>query len=81
MSREQSEKCRQTRGSVAGYEVISVRTRLEDGSYHDVDSSRMALETCARDCVRETFKKADSALLEPSMKVEVDRACASRLAN
>ena len=59
-------------GPVAGYEVIGVHMRLEDGSYHDVDSSTMAFEICARDCFRETFKKADPVLLEPIMKVEVE---------
>ncbi len=60
------------KGPVAGYEVIGVQMRLEDGSYHDVDSSTMAFEICARDCFRETFKKADPVLLEPIMKVEVE---------
>jgi elongation factor G len=60
------------KGPVAGYEVIGVKMRLEDGSYHDVDSSTMAFEICARDCFRETFKKADPVLLEPIMKVEVE---------
>jgi elongation factor G len=60
------------KGPVAGYEVIGVHMRLEDGSYHDVDSSTMAFEICARDCFRETFKKADPVLLEPIMKVEVE---------
>jgi len=32
----------------------------------------MAFEICARDCFRETFKKADPVLLEPIMKVEVE---------
>ncbi|MCA1685452.1 MAG: elongation factor G, partial [Planctomycetia bacterium] len=45
---------------------------LQDGSYHDVDSSTMAFEICARDCFRETFRKADPVLLEPIMKVEVE---------
>ena len=45
---------------------------LEDGSYHDVDSSDMAFQICARDCFRETFRKADPVLLEPIMKVEVE---------
>ena len=43
-----------------------------DGSYHDVDSSDMAFQICARDCFRETFRKADPVLLEPIMKVEVE---------
>jgi elongation factor G len=60
------------KGPVAGYEVMGVQMRLEDGSYHDVDSSTMAFEICARDCFRETFKKADPVLLEPIMKVEVE---------
>jgi elongation factor G len=60
------------KGPVAGYEVIGVHMRLEDGSYHDVDSSTMAFEICARDCFREAFKKADPVLLEPIMKVEVE---------
>ena len=63
---------RSTKGPVAGYEVMGVQMRLEDGSYHDVDSSTMAFEICARDCFRETFKKADPVLLEPIMKVEVE---------
>ena len=45
---------------------------LTDGSYHDVDSSDMAFQICARDCFRETFRKADPVLLEPIMKVEVE---------
>ncbi len=60
------------KGPVAGYEVMGVHMRLEDGSYHDVDSSTMAFEICARDCFRETFKKAEPVLLEPIMKVEVE---------
>jgi elongation factor G len=60
------------KGPVAGYEVIGVHMLLEDGSYHDVDSSTMAFEICARDCFRETFRKADPVLLEPIMLVEVE---------
>ncbi|MFI5460359.1 MAG: elongation factor G [Isosphaerales bacterium] len=60
------------KGPVAGYEVMGVQMRLEDGSYHDVDSSTMAFEICARDCFRETFKKSAPVLLEPIMKVEVE---------
>ena len=61
-----------SKGPVAGYEVMGVKMVLEDGSYHDVDSSTMAFEICARDCFRETFRKADPVLLEPIMKVEVE---------
>jgi elongation factor G len=60
------------KGPVAGYEVIGVKMILQDGSYHDVDSSTMAFEIAARDCFRETFRKAQPVLLEPIMKVEVE---------
>ncbi|WP_337175208.1 elongation factor G [Paludisphaera sp.] len=60
------------KGPVAGYEVMGVQMTLDDGSYHDVDSSTMAFEICARDCFRETFRKAEPVLLEPIMIVEVE---------
>jgi elongation factor G len=60
------------KGPLAGYEVIGVKMILQDGTYHDVDSSDMAFQICARDCFRETFRKADPVLLEPVMKVEVE---------
>ena len=60
------------KGPVAGYEVIGVKMVLQDGSSHDVDSSDMAFQICARDCFRETFRKAQPVLLEPIMKVEVE---------
>jgi elongation factor G len=60
------------KGPLAGYEVLGVKMLLQDGSYHDVDSSDMAFQICARDCFRETFRKADPVLLEPIMKVEVE---------
>ena len=60
------------KGPVAGYEVIGVKMTLQDGSYHDVDSSDMAFQICARDCFRETFRKSEPVLLEPIMKVEVE---------
>ena len=60
------------KGPVAGFEVLGVKMVLLDGSYHDVDSSDMAFQICARDCFRETFRKADPVLLEPIMRVEVE---------
>ncbi len=60
------------KGPVAGYEVLGVKMVLTDGKYHDVDSSDMAFQICARDCFRETFRRADPVLLEPVMKVEVE---------
>jgi elongation factor G len=60
------------KGPLAGYPIVGVKCVLEDGSYHDVDSSDMAFQTCARGCFRETFLKMKPALLEPIMKLEVE---------
>jgi elongation factor G len=61
-----------SKGPLAGYPIVGVRCVLEDGSYHDVDSSDMAFQICARNCFRETFLKMKPVLLEPVMKVEVE---------
>ncbi|HUY31177.1 MAG TPA: elongation factor G [Pirellulales bacterium] len=60
------------KGPLAGYPIVGVKAILEDGSYHDVDSSDMAFQTCARNCFRETFLKTKPVLLEPVMKFEVE---------
>ncbi len=60
------------KGPVAGYPIVGVKLILEDGSYHDVDSSDMAFQICARGCFRETFLKTDPVLLEPIMKIEIE---------
>lgn len=59
-------------GPVAGYEIVGVRMCLDDGSYHQVDSSEMAFRTAAKNAFRETFSKAKPVLLEPVMLVEVE---------
>jgi elongation factor G len=58
-------------GILAGYPVVDVRCTLVDGSYHDVDSSEMAFRICASMAFKEAARKADPALLEPLMDVEV----------
>jgi elongation factor G len=60
------------KGPVAGFPIIGVKADLEDGSFHDVDSSDMAFQTCARNCFRETFLKMKPVLLEPVMKMEIE---------
>jgi elongation factor G len=60
------------KGPLCECEVVNVQMVLEDGSYHDVDSSEMAFNVCAFDCMRETLKKAKIGLLEPIMKLEVE---------
>jgi len=58
-------------GVLAGFPVVDLKVRLIDGKYHDVDSSALAFEICARQCLREALQKAKPVLLEPIMKVEV----------
>jgi elongation factor G len=61
-----------TKGTVAGYPVVRFKVTLEDGSYHDVDSSDRAFQIAAKDCFREYFKRTKPALLEPIMKIEIE---------
>src|SRR5258708_7785090 len=60
-----------TTGVLAGYPLTSMKVRVFDGSYHDVDSDAMSFEICARSGYREAGRKAKPILLEPIMKVEV----------
>ncbi len=58
-------------GSLVGFPIIDFEINLYDGAYHDVDSSALAFEICARGAMREVAQKAGIKLLEPIMKVEV----------
>jgi elongation factor G len=60
------------KGPLGEYEVVGVRMRLQDGSYHDVDSSEMAFKIAGIGCMRESLRKADMTLQEPIMKLEVE---------
>jgi elongation factor G len=60
------------KGPVAGFPIIGVRALLQDGSYHDVDSSDMAFQVCGRNCFNETFLNTKPVLLEPVMKMEIE---------
>jgi elongation factor G len=58
-------------GIYAGYPVVDVKVTLFDGSFHDVDSSEMAFKIAGSMAIKDAFHKADPAILEPIMKVEV----------
>ena len=60
-----------TNGPLAGFPVESMRVRIFDGSFHQVDSDGMSFELCAKSGFREAGKKAKTVILEPIMKVEV----------
>jgi elongation factor G len=58
-------------GVLAGYPIEDVKVTLFDGSYHDVDSSEMAFKIAGSMGFKEGALKANPAILEPIMKVEV----------
>jgi elongation factor G len=58
-------------GVLAGYEMVDIAVVLEDGSYHEVDSSEMAFKIAGSMAFKEACGKASPKLLEPIMKVEV----------
>jgi elongation factor G len=60
------------KGCLAEFPVVQTKFVLDDGSYHEVDSSDRAFQTAARDCFRETFPKTKPVLLEPIMRVEIE---------
>ena len=45
-------------GVVAGFPVVDLKVTLIDGKYHDVDSSALAFEICARQCLKEALQRA-----------------------
>jgi len=59
-------------GVLAGYPVVDVKVTLYDGSYHDVDSNENAFKMAASMAFKDGMRKADPALLEPMMAVEVE---------
>ena len=58
-------------GVLAGFPVVDVKVTLNDGSYHEVDSSEMAFKIAGSMAFKEACRKADPAILEPIMKVSV----------
>ena len=58
-------------GVLAGFPMVGVKAILLDGAYHEVDSSEMAFKIAGSMILKEAARKADPALLEPIMAVEV----------
>lgn len=58
-------------GVLAGYPMVDVKATLEDGAYHEVDSSEMAFKIAGNMVFKEGAKKANPVILEPIMDVEV----------
>ena len=58
-------------GILGGFPVVGVHATVYDGSYHEVNSSEMAFKVAGSLAFKDAMKKADPALLEPIMKVDV----------
>ncbi len=58
-------------GVLAGYPMVDLKVTLQDGAYHEVDSSEMAFKMAGRMVFKEAAARANPTLLEPMMAVEV----------
>ena len=58
-------------GFLAGFPLVNIKATLEDGAYHEVDSSEMAFKVAGSQALKEAVAKAKPVLLEPVMAVEV----------
>jgi elongation factor G len=58
-------------GVLAGYPMVDIKVTLQDGAYHEVDSSEMAFKMAGRMVLKEAARRADPVLLEPMFAVEV----------
>ncbi len=58
------------KGLLIGFPVVGVRAVINDGAYHDVDSSDMAFKICAQTAVREFYAQCKPIILEPIMRLQ-----------
>ncbi len=58
-------------GVLAGYPMVDVKVSLEDGAYHEVDSSELAFKLAGIQAFKEAARMAKPVLLEPMFAVEV----------
>lgn len=58
-------------GVLAGYPVVDVLVTLEDGSFHERDSSTLAFELAGSAAFAQAQRAAASVMLEPVMSVQV----------
>ena len=68
---EKGVKEAESKGILAGYPVVDIKTTVYDGSYHEVDSSEIAFKVAASMAFQAAAKKAQPIILEPIMKIEV----------
>ncbi len=58
-------------GVVSGFPLVDVKIVIDDGSYHEVDSSEMAFKMAGSIGFKDAVRAARPALMEPVMNVEV----------
>ncbi|WP_238332270.1 elongation factor G [Kribbella jejuensis] len=58
-------------GVLAGYPMVDVKVTLQDGAYHDVDSSELAFKIAGSMAFKEAARRAGPVILEPMFAVEV----------
>ncbi|WP_415062735.1 elongation factor G [Bdellovibrio sp.] len=67
---EEGFKEQTVKGPLIGFPIVGVEVVLEDGAYHDVDSSYMAFKIAGMAALREVYAAAKPTVLEPIMKLE-----------
>ena len=68
---EKGFKMAMSNGVLAGFPLNSMKVRLYDGSFHDVDSDQLSFELCAQIAFKSAAKQANPKILEPIMKLSV----------
>ena len=58
-------------GPSLGFQLVDIKVKLVDGSYHPVDSSELAFKAAGSIALKEAVKKASPIVLEPIMEIEV----------
>jgi elongation factor G len=58
-------------GVLAGYPMVDIKVTLQDGAYHEVDSSELAFKIAGSMAFKQAARQADPVLMEPMMSVEV----------
>ena len=59
------------KGVLAGFPTVDFKVTLDDGSYHQVDSSEMAFKIAGSLAFKKAVESATPTLLEPIMKVQI----------
>jgi len=59
------------KGVIAGYPLVDLKVTLQDGSFHEVDSSEFAFKVAGSIALQGGVKRGKPVLLEPIMKLEI----------